>query len=419
MEYVCKIQVASKNPVATAKEVNELFLSLLDFLPACFLTADAVDECLDRPKFYNLLPQIPRRFKVLVTSRHLVEFSNHLNRTLDQQHVSLEILPEMTQSDINLYITSKLENPECHYRPEILSYIRERLTRSGGMFLWVRLMLMHIRDQTNDEEIMQCLGEHELPTSLSERYDRILKDINDLAKPRRLLAHKVFFWIITARRPLRVKEVCGLLAVKPSSDRASAFNQSRRMTNEPESTITSVCGSLITARGPHRTLYPIHFSVTEYLKRYMNSMERLQEITEFYGARQLQSSNSLAAAVCTRYLSLDIIARIHEKLPSKHSEAMQIFSSDASDMGILQYATAYWFYHLRMVESPEPFLLSIVEDFLDDARQNLEVFWHLFWFSSPDSKHSASYPGKFSGPQIADYFGLQHVLKPRRGPSRL
>jgi ankyrin repeat protein len=410
-KYVCSVQLASENREATAKEVDNLFLSLLAFLPACFLTVDAVDECLDRSEFYRLLPLIPRRFKVLITSRHLAELSNHLNRVPDQQHVSLEVLPEMTRSDIDRYITSELKNPECHYEPGVSSYIKERLTRSNGMFLWVRLMLQHIQDQTNNEEIMQCLGERELPTGLSERYDRILKNINDLAKPRRLLAHKVFFWITVARRPLHVKEVSGLLAVKPSSDRANAFEQSRRMISDPESTILSVCGSLITARGPGRALYPIHFTVTEYLKQYLESSERLDEITGYYDARQLQSNDSLAAAVCIRYLSLDFIAGIHEELPSKYSEAVAIFSSNTPNLDILQYATTHWFHHLQRVESPELFLLAVAEEFLDDARPNLEVFWHLYWFSAPESKESAICPGKFSGNHIAAYFGLHHVLR--------
>jgi ankyrin repeat protein len=421
-KYVCSVQLASENREATAKEVYNLYLSLLAFLPACFLTVDAVDECLDRSEFYRLLSLIPKRFKVLVTSRHLAELSNHLRRVLDRQHVSLEVLPEMTRSDIDRYITSELKNPECHYEPRVSSYIKKRLTRSNGMFLWVRLMLRHIQDQTNNEEIMQCLGERELPTGLSERYDRILKDINDLAKPRRLLAHKVFFWITVARRPLQVKEVCGLLAVKPSSARANAFEQSRRMTNDPESTILSVCGSLIVARGPGRALYPIHFTVTEYLNQYMESSEMLGEITGYYDVRQLQSNDSLAAAVCMRYLSLDFIAGIHEKLPSKYSEAVEIFSFDTPNLDILQYATTHWFHHLQRVESPELLLLTIAEEFLDDARPNLEVFWRLYWFSGPESIESAICPGEFSGNHIAAYFGLHHLLQhllPSRDPTVL
>src|SRR5262249_5616535 len=133
-KYVCSVQLASENREATEKEVENLFLSLLAFLPACFLTVDAVDECDDRSRFYRLLPQIPERFKVLITSRHLAELSKHLSRVPEQQHVSLEVLPEMTRSDIDRYITSALKNPERQYTPEVSSYIKERLTRSNGNF---------------------------------------------------------------------------------------------------------------------------------------------------------------------------------------------------------------------------------------------------------------------------------------------
>jgi hypothetical protein len=48
------------------------------------------------------------------------------------------------------------------------------------MFLWVRLMLEHVEQQTSDDEIVKCL--EGLPHSLSERYDQIMEAIDRLPR---------------------------------------------------------------------------------------------------------------------------------------------------------------------------------------------------------------------------------------------
>ena len=74
-------------------------------------------------------------------------------------------------------------------------------------------MLEHVQDQINNEEIVKSL--QAMPPGLSESYDSVLSRINKMPSARRLLAHKVFFWINVARRLLKVKELCAILAVKP------------------------------------------------------------------------------------------------------------------------------------------------------------------------------------------------------------
>ncbi|KUJ17699.1 uncharacterized protein LY89DRAFT_733531 [Mollisia scopiformis] len=410
-EHIILSRNGSENHEATDKEVYEIFLSLLEVVPPCFLTVDAVDECLDRPTFYKLLSLIPKHFKVLITSRHLPELSEHLQLQQLQQHIELEVLPEMTYSDIEFYIASHLNNITLRYCPEIVAAIKDKLKHSNGIFLWVRLMFRYIQDQTCNEEIMQCLNE--LPMGLSERYDRILRDINGLAKtkPReRLLAHKVFFWVSVARRPLRIKEVCGFLAVKPSSDRKNGFVE-WRMANDPESSIMSICGSLLVARGSGQTLYPIHFTASEYLKQYMSNSERLAEITAYYDVQQLNSNDSLAAAVCMRYLSLEFIEYLHSQTSLDHSDTGNMLNSDEAKMVILRYATRQWFNHLKNVQSAELLLLSIAREFLDDSRRNLDVFWHLYWSSKPETAENGRVPAPSSRAHIIAYFGLHSVLQ--------
>lgn len=404
----------SENRESSDEEIHELFLPLLEIIPPCFLTVDAIDECLDKPALYRLLSRIPKQFKVLITSRNLPDLRKHLHRTYKASHIELEVLPEMTESDIELYISSQLKHATIQYCPEIVSRIKQKLKDSNGIFLWICLMFQYIEDQTCNEEIIECLDQ--LPLTLTARYDRILQDINALAKTKpqeRLLAHKIFFWISVARRPLTIKEVCGLLAVKPASDRENGFME-WRIPNDPYATIISVCGSLLVARGANRVLYPIHFTASEYLKQYMKSDERLAEITTYYEAQQLQSSDSLAAAVCMRYLSLTFVESLHERVIRSAADALKMLDSDGPRMGMLRYATIQWFNHLKSVPSPEPLLLDIADEFLDDSRKSLKVFWNLYLSSNHASTEDVRLPTiAATRHQIVAHFELRRVLKRR------
>jgi len=400
--------LTSENQDATTTEVKMLFISILQVLPVCYLAVDALDECIDRQELYKLLQLIPKRFKLLITSRPLVELANFLHQQAFNQHEKLEILPEMTRLDIERYITSTLQDPALQYDASIVAYIKEKLNRSDGIFMWVHLMLRHIQDQTTNEEIILCL--EDLPQGLSKRYDCIINSINQLPRARRLLAHKLFFWITVARRPLKIKEVCAILAVKPAATWISGFVRERRI-NNAQTTILDVCGHLITARGTQNILKPVHFTVTEYLRDYMANEARYQEIAKYYEAEQLRSHDSLAAAVCLRYLSMQFFSAFQETLPACHTEALTISESDNPDLDLLHYAATQWFQHLSRTGQPEQLLIDIADDFFDETRPNLELLWRLVWFSGSQSHESAECPSNFSATHIAAYFDLHGILQ--------
>lgn len=413
--HALSVQADSDNHQATTKEVSQLFESLLEFLPSCFITVDALDECTDRTEFFRLLPKIPKRFKILITSRQLPDFTVQLDRHpgLVQNHVSLEVTPQMTHEDIGRFIDYRLAEPEFDYLQGVSQCIKDRLTSSGGMFLWVRLMLQHVQDQTTTEEVMQCLSDSELPSGLSEHYDLILKRINELPKARRLLAHKVFFWMNVARRPLRAKELDGLLAVKPFAEDDGGFERARRLSGDTESLILSVCGSLVSARGANKALYPIHFTVTEYLRQYMENTDTLVEITAYYGAEELLTNDSLAAAVCLRYLSMDFIANLKDSLPESYWDAQAVLGKGSADLDPFLYAVNHCFDHLVRLNQLPSKLSRLLKMFLSDDSSIKEVFWRFYWFAGEESIESAICPGNFSGMHIATYFGLQHGLLER------
>src|SRR5712672_1495365 len=84
---------------------------------------------------------------------------------------------------------------------------------------------------------------NELPESLDETYERVLKEIK---KPNRHHAHRILQCLIVAIRPLRVDELAEVLAVDFDDPEGIAkLNPSWRWEDEEQALLSS-CSSLIT-----------------------------------------------------------------------------------------------------------------------------------------------------------------------------
>ena len=104
----------------------------------------------------------------------------------------------------------------------------------------------------------------ELPASLDETYERILKEIK---KPNRDHARRLLQCLVVAIRPLRVEELAEVLAVDfDNIDGIPKLNPNWRWEDEEQALLAS-CSSLITiiASGEWRVVQFSHFSVKEFL----------------------------------------------------------------------------------------------------------------------------------------------------------
>ncbi|KAN0126398.1 hypothetical protein V8E52_000038, partial [Russula decolorans] len=195
-------------------------LTLRDHHPI-YLIMDALDECPDtsevpspRNRILRLLEelaelQIPN-LRICVTSRPEFDIRDFLE-PLTSCRVSLHDQSGQKQ-DIADYVRSvvysKSEPYMRRWRKEDKEYVIKTLSeQAGGMFRWIFCQL---------EVLRQCLPPSvrptlkELPESLDETYERILKEIK---KPNRDLAQRVLQCLVVATRPLRVAELAEVLAV--------------------------------------------------------------------------------------------------------------------------------------------------------------------------------------------------------------
>jgi hypothetical protein len=103
----------------------------------------------------------------------------------------------------------------------------------------------------------------DLPESLDETYERILKEIR---KPNQEHAHRMLQCLVAAVRPLRVEELAEVLAFDFDADGIPKLNLDWRW-EEQEEAIMSACSSLviIVKDGDSRIVQFSHFSVKEFL----------------------------------------------------------------------------------------------------------------------------------------------------------
>jgi ankyrin repeat protein len=105
---------------------------------------------------------------------------------------------------------------------------------------------------------------NELPETLDETYERILKGINKAQKDN---AHRLLQCLTVAVRPLRVEELAELLAFDFQASTAGGIptlKEDWRWDDEEEA-VLSTCSSLIAISGNSRVVQFSHFSVKEYL----------------------------------------------------------------------------------------------------------------------------------------------------------
>jgi hypothetical protein len=104
----------------------------------------------------------------------------------------------------------------------------------------------------------------ELPESLDETYERVLKEIK---KPNRDHAHRLLQCLVVAVRPLRAEELTEVLAVDfDDTEEIAKLNPNWRWEDEEQALLTS-CSSLIAIveTDNSRVVQFSHFSVKEFL----------------------------------------------------------------------------------------------------------------------------------------------------------
>ena len=202
------------------------------------------------------------------------------------------------------------------------------------------------------ETLRHCLSPsvrrtlNELPESLDETYERVLKEIK---RPNRDHARRLLQCLVAAIRPLDVKELAEVLAVDfDDAEGIPKLKPDWRWEDEEQAILTS-CSSLITTVESYgsRTVQFSHFSVKEYL-----SSERLATSNGDFSCYHidLEAAHTVLAQACMGVL-LQRDNRVNGKVVEGRSP-------------LAKYAARHWATHAQ-VERVSSFLQKPMECLFD------------------------------------------------------
>ena len=168
----------------------------------------------------------------------------------------------------------------------------------------------------------------ELPESLDETYERILRDIR---KPNKGHAHRLLQCLVAAVRPLQVKELAEVLAFDFNTEGIPKLNLGWRWEDQEEA-VMSACSSLvmIVKDGSSRVVQFSHFSVKEFL-----TADRLAEPTRDVSRYhiRLEAAHTILVRAC-----LGVLLLLDDRIDRDSIKSFPL----------AQYAAQYWTTHARI-----------------------------------------------------------------------
>ena len=167
----------------------------------------------------------------------------------------------------------------------------------------------------------------ELPDSLDETYERILREIR---KPNQRLAHRLMQCLVAAVRPLQVKELAEVLAFNFDAEGIPQLNTSWRWEDQ-EGAIMLACSSLVSIikSGDSRIVQFSHFSVKEFLTA-DRLAEPMRDVSLYH--IELEVAHTILAQAC-----IGVLLQLDDRVNRDNIEGFPL----------ALYSAEYWITHAR------------------------------------------------------------------------
>lgn len=340
----------------TRPSVNEIFQTLQETMASyktVYLIVDALDECDDshgtRRELLTKLNslQSSQDVRAMITSRPIPEIMATLPKA-----IRLEI--QANREDVEHFVAGQMYRmPRCiRGDSELQAAIKDSITDAArGMyvileacsmaiakslrFLLARLSVDSLLDKRTKSRVKSCLGalqgsSQSLEKVYDKAYDEAIQRIQGQLQEDTALAKRVLGWIINAKRPLTINELCHALAVEP---RTTALDPD----NIPDiDDLASVSAGLVSVDKESKIVRLVHYTTQEYLERTQESWNPGFQV--------------VVASTCLQRLSFD------ECWSSANSRRLKGYLSPEEFRRLdldpfLIYAAQYWGQHVRTFQT--------------------------------------------------------------------
>ena len=242
---------------------------------------------------------------------------------------------------------------------------------------------------------------NELPETLDETYDRILKGISKAQKNN---AHRLLQCLTVAVRPLLVEELAELLAFDFQASTAGGIPTLKEdwRWDDQEEAVLSTCSSLIAIipRDGTRVVQFSHFSVKEYLTSSRLARSPHGEVSRF--RIDLEPAHTIMVQAC-----LATMLRLDEHAGKSY----------ANPSPLVKYAAQYWANHARF-ENVSSRVREGMNDLFDNSKphfaawlqvHDIDEHWFPFSRVSQDGLGSPLYYAAFCGfYELAESLIMRH-----------
>ena len=197
---------------------------------------------------------------------------------------------------------------------------------------------------------------NQMPETLDETYEQILKNINKAQKDDAL---RLLQCLTIAVRPLRVEELAELLAFDfptPTSGGIPKLKEDWRWDDQEEA-ILSICSGLIAVvrSGDSRVVQFSHFSVKEYLTS-LRLARSDGDISQFF--IDLDAAHTILAQAC-----LGTLLRLDDRAGT----------SGAKEFPLVKYAAQHWVDHAR-INNVSSRVLDGMDDLFDTSKPHFAAW---------------------------------------------
>ena len=208
----------------------------------------------------------------------------------------------------------------------------------------------------------------ELPESLDETYERILREIR---RPKQRHAHRLLQCLVAAVRPLRVEELAEVLAFDFITEGIPKLNVGWRWENQEEA-VMSACSSLviIVEDEDSRIVQFSHFSVKEFLTA-NRLAEPIKDVSRYH--IRLDAAHTILARAC-----LSVLLQLDDRVDH----------DNIKNFPLARYAAQYWPTHARFENAS-----SLIKDGMEclfDADKPHFTAW--LWVYNEDDEFGSETP---------------------------
>ncbi|KAH6652703.1 hypothetical protein BKA67DRAFT_567292 [Truncatella angustata] len=372
---------------------------------------DALDECMDQTHLANALTQHYSKgkgmstLKLLVTSRPYLRIQRHF-QNLKQSHPTIHLSGESQEEtdkiaqEIAITINQRIEELCTRLQLSVQEkniLQAELATGNHRTYLWVHLVFPVVEEAVflNNRDLIASI--RNLPRTVEEAYDNILRKSQHPVK-----ARKILHIVVATDRPLHLTEMAAVLAFQGDSHRY--HKDLERDLLSPERLLIMIreaCGLFVVIQDSR--VFLLHQTAKEFLiQSSLGSSDVRSFSLEWRHSLDLKESHRLLSEICIRYL---LLADFKRPVGARISRELE----DRYDFVFLDYAACSWADHYRQAHYTNDIDLERLALQLCDTNSPACSHWLKVYGEKrmQETEFSRELPTSLL---IASHFGLNNVV---------